>query len=475
VNLRRAPIRPSSLRSRLTLLAALTTAITAIAVSLFGYHLARSSIRNGVDASLVGDHGRFARRLLATGASIGLNQELGTTPVFLINGAGRILRSTESGSVSADPLDVQIARGNESAQFSQRSLSGVEYRFYSAPVQASPTRGRLARFDRVNGGRGLAIAVGRDVQGMNAQLHSLAIGFSVLALTGVSLSALAVLWAVRVGTKPLRELNGVMHAIAAGADPLQHVSTDGAQEVSELAASFNQMTDSLRASQKTQQRMIDDAAHELRTPLTSMQTNLDLLSRPNHFDEATRTDILSSLQSQFLELRLLVDDLGLLSESSRLAGSSEQTPFVDVDVAEVASRAIARAKSRSSSVSFISDLETFVTRGDPDRLERAVVNVLDNASKWSPPNGTITVTLRNGELTVADQGPGVAPAERDRVFDRFWRSSATRNTPGSGLGLAIVAEVVARHRGTVRFGESPSGGAMVTIQLPRRGKPVQGS
>jgi two-component system, OmpR family, sensor histidine kinase MprB len=475
VKLRRAPIRPSSLRSRLTLLAALTTAITAIAVSLFGYHLARSSIRDDVDASLVGDHGRFARRLLATGASIGLKQELGSTPVFLINGAGNILRSTESGSVSADPLDVQIARGIESAQFSQRSLSGVEYRFYSAPVQASPTRGRLARFDRVNGGRGLAIAVGRDVQRMNAQLHSLAIGFSVLALTGVSLSALAALWAVRVGTKPLRELNGVMHAIAAGADPLHHVSTDGAQEVSELAASFNQMTDSLRALQKTQQRMIDDAAHELRTPLTSMQTNLDLLSRPNHFDEATRTDILSSLRSQFLELRMLVDDLGLLSESNGLAGSSEKTPFVDVDVAEVASRAIARAQSRSSSVSFISDLETFVTRGDPDRLERALVNVLDNASKWSPPYGTVTVTLRNGELTVADQGPGVAPAERDRVFDRFWRSSATRNTPGSGLGLAIVAEVVAQHRGTVRFGESPSGGAMVTIQLPRHGKSVQGS
>src|SRR5262249_54632392 len=93
-------------------------------------------------------------------------------------------------------------------------------------------------------------------------------------------------------------------------------------------------------------------------------------------------------------------------------------------------------------------------------------NLLDNAVKWSPPQGTITVRLVHGTLTVDDQGPGISAADRDHVFDRFYRSAEPRSMPGSGLGLSIVRQVVERHAGYVRVDETDTGGTRMILQLP---------
>jgi two-component system, OmpR family, sensor histidine kinase MprB len=452
-----------SLRSRLAILAALTTAVTATAVALFGYGLARGSVVNEVDASLVRDQQRYSRRLLATGGGLGLAAELSTTPVVLVNGNAKVVRSTPTGATSFRPIDVEIAQGKRPAQFSERTLDGRTFRFYTAPAHAPVTgAGRLARFDRANGGPGLAIAVGRDVEVVHDQLQRLAIGFGLLAAGGVTLSGIAALLAVRVGTRPLKELNEIVHTIATDGDSPRGAPTTGPPDIARLSTSFNAMLESLRESRLSQQRMIDDAAHELRTPLTSMQTNLDILARANTLDPATRSDIVGALLNQFQELRVLVNDLGLLAEQN----PQRSRTFVAVDLAEVAGRAIERAERRSTSVKILSDLHAFSIVGDAEQLERAIVNVLDNAIKWSPEHGTVSITLNDGELRISDEGPGVPAHQRSRVFDRFWRATNTRNTPGSGLGLAIVADIVEQHRGEVTFAESDTGGALVTIRLP---------
>ena len=110
--------------------------------------------------------------------------------------------------------------------------------------------------------------------------------------------------------------------------------------------------------------------------------------------------------------------------------------------------------------------------GESPSLERAVTNLLDNAVKWSPPGGTVTVRLDNGMLTVDDEGPGIAPEDLPHVFDRFYRSQESRAMPGSGLGLAIVRQVAERHSGTIEAGASPSGGARLTMWLPGSEAPV---
>ncbi len=104
--------------------------------------------------------------------------------------------------------------------------------------------------------------------------------------------------------------------------------------------------------------------------------------------------------------------------------------------------------------------------GESPALERAVTNLLDNAAKWSPPLGVVTVRLGNGQLYVADQGHGIAEEDLPHVFDRFYRSSESRTLPGSGLGLSIVRQVAERHGGSVRVGASPDGGAAFWLLVP---------
>ena len=104
--------------------------------------------------------------------------------------------------------------------------------------------------------------------------------------------------------------------------------------------------------------------------------------------------------------------------------------------------------------------------GDAGALERALVNVLDNAVKFSPPGSSITAHLSDGVIAVADEGPGVPAADRHKVFDRFWRGDDARRTPGSGLGMAIVADAAKTHGGTAHVDEAVGGGALVVLSLP---------
>jgi two-component system sensor histidine kinase MprB len=142
------------------------------------------------------------------------------------------------------------------------------------------------------------------------------------------------------------------------------------------------------------------------------------------------------------------------------------------DLADVVDRATSRVRLRAPrSVFDVATLPWWVV-GESGALERAVTNLLDNAAKWGPSGGTITVRLANGVLTVDDEGPGIDPADLPHVFERFYRSRESRSMPGSGLGLAIVHQVVERHRGTVTAGAAPSGGTRLTMWLPGHPAPV---
>jgi two-component system, OmpR family, sensor histidine kinase MprB len=458
-----ALIRRLTLRSRLALIAACTTAVTAVVVASFGYGLARRSVVGEVDASLLNDQQRFARRLMAKGAGLGLGMELPSTPIALVSGAGRILRSTSAGATSVDPADVEVARSSVAAHFSGRAISGRPYRFYSAAVSAPIEKaGQLARFSKSNGGPGLAIVVGRDVGRLQTQLDRLALGFKILAVLGVGLSGGAALVAVRAGTRSLKELHEITSAFAADGEYMRAAPTNGPPDIARLSVSFNAMLEAVGESRATQQRMIDDAAHELRTPLTSMQTNLDILERAHDLSKSDRAEVTQAILNQFRELRTLVNDLGLLAEQNINASKD----FQMVDLRDVTSAALDRAQRRAITVNVHAELESFSVFAQPDALERAIVNVLDNAIKFSPANSVVTVVLRDGTLSIADQGSGIPEHERHRAFDRFWRSDEARKISGSGLGLAIVSDIIRDHRGSVEITESASGGTVVSLRLP---------
>ncbi len=452
----------TTLRTRLVLITALATALTATTVAFFGYGLARQSVLSAVDSALRDDQQRYGRRLADSGQGIGIKQASETAPVALVNGDGKLLRYTAAASVSVDPIDFKIASGGPAA-FTNRVIDGVPFRFLTVPIaRRLNSQGKLARMAKQNGGPGLAILVGRSIQQTNKQLATLKFGFGFLGLFGTAISAMAVAATVRLGTRQLKRLTEVAEQITTRNDETIVAPQSGPRELAQLGISFNRMLDSLRSTRLSQQRMIDDAAHELRTPLTSLQTNVDLLLRAPNYDEATRHEIMLSLKEQVSELRTLVNDLGILADPD----VSDHAPRELVDLAEVVESSVQRSQRRSSDVKIESNLHTFTVFAHRDRLERAIVNILDNAVKWSPPSSIIYVHLLNGLLTVDDAGPGIAPEDRHRAFERFWRSDATRQTPGSGLGLAIVAEVVAEHGGAVNIDESDHGGTRVTIHLP---------
>ena len=154
---------------------------------------------------------------------------------------------------------------------------------------------------------------------------------------------------------------------------------------------------------------------------------------------------------------------GLLELARGDDPNQERTP---VHVDELVENAVHRARSRYPKLTWASRLEPTVVDGYPERLERAIWNLLENAGKWSREGSSVDVILEHGELVVRDYGPGIAAEDRERVFDRFYRATNARSLPGSGLGLAIVREVVEAQGGTVTAEEAPGGGALMRLRLP---------
>ncbi|AUG79063.1 histidine kinase [Kitasatospora sp. MMS16-BH015] len=292
------------------------------------------------------------------------------------------------------------------------------------------------------------------------------LGVAALGVVGAGVTGRIV---ARSALKPVDDLTDVVEHIARTEEVGSTIPVHGSDEIARLSSSFNSMSTALANSRDRQTRLIADAGHELRTPLTSLRTNVDLLIRSDQtgraLPEATKTKMLGNMKAQMQELTLLIGDL---LELSRPDSAKRERPHTVVALHEIADRAVERARLRGPGLHFELDIHPWYVAGDPAALERAVINLLDNAVKYSPPASTIEVRLAHGTLTVRDHGPGIPPEELKYVFDRFWRSPSSRQLPGSGLGLSIVAQTVEDSEGTVTLGPATDGGpgALATVRIP---------
>ncbi len=449
-----------SLRSRIGILAALVAALAVVLVSLAAFLTVRSNILATLDSNL------FQRAVFAAQSELADPVELSRIPPEIL-GAGDIriglvaasgqARSAE-GQASAPPIagpELAVARGLEPSSVRTASIGSDPYRVVA--VQAGPGR---------------ALVMAQRLDPTQQVLTRLALALPVVGGVGVLVAGLAGIAVARAGLRPVQRLTSATERVAATGD-LRPIPVDGADELARLTISFNEMLGTLAASQEQQRRLVADAGHELRTPLTSMRTNLELLAaagRPGAptLPESDRAEILTDVHAQVEELSTLVGDLVELAR--------DDTPLVvhePVELTDVVSRALERVRRRAGEVEFDATLVPWTLMGDATALERAVLNLLDNAAKWSPPGGTVRVTMRPLDgwslvLEVADQGPGIAEQDLPRVFDRFYRADQARTMPGSGLGLAIVRQVALRHSGAVWAGRAPGGGALLALRLPGR-------
>jgi two-component system sensor histidine kinase MprB len=230
---------------------------------------------------------------------------------------------------------------------------------------------------------------------------------------------------------------------------------------------FALVLERLEAARAAQRQLIADASHELRTPVTALRTNVELLLEQERLPEPQRRALLADVAGQAEELSALVGDVIELARGDR----PEEEPQ-DVRLDALVTEAVERARRHAPHVTFAPALEPVSVDGVPDRLGRAVNNLLDNAGAFTPPGGTVEVTLHGGALTVRDHGPGVPEEELPHIFDRFFRATNARGRTGSGLGLAIVKQVAERHGGSVAAAPAPGGGLAVTLTLPGA-RPIQ--
>ncbi len=296
---------------------------------------------------------------------------------------------------------------------------------------------------------------------------------------GVAVAAIAGGIVIRTGLRPVVRLTQAAERVAR-TDDLRPIPVFGSDELARLTEAFNTMLRALTESRERQARLVADAGHELRTPLTSLRTNVELLMAAHKpgappIPETEMVELRSDVIGQIEELSTLVGDLVDLTRDD--AGGVVHEA---VDMVEVIDRSLERVRRRRNDIEFDIDVTPWQVYGDATGLSRAVLNLLDNAAKWSPSGGRVGLRLTqldpaNAELVVSDLGPGIPLEERRLVFERFYRSTAARAMPGSGLGLAIVKHVVLKHGGALRVEDTVPGGqppgTSIYVLLPGRPLP----
>ncbi|WP_031467395.1 sensor histidine kinase [Sciscionella sediminilitoris] len=460
------PGRRFSLRARLTLLTAVCVAGAVAVVSLGAFLTVQSNLYGQVGTDLL-------QRAYAASKQAPSPDRGGLTLTF-----GNQLAVSDT---SFDVVDVNgdsHVVGRNPRAFND-SLIG--------PAEREVAAGTAAYSTRVEQGRqvvavpyldGYALVVAQSLGPQKEVLKRLALVLIVVSGAGIVVAALAGTAVARGGLLPVQRLTAATERVAATND-LRPIPVTGDDELARMTTSFNAMLAAVALSQERQRQLVADAGHELRTPLTSLRTNVELLvasekAASSHsgptLTETDREEIYADVRAQLDELTTLIGDLVELAREDGAEIVSER-----VELNDVVERAVERAQRRAGDVRFEVSLYPWVLEGDPATLERAVLNLLDNAVKFSPSEGTVALRMAptgDGTVTieVADSGPGIADVDLPKVFERFYRSSEARTMPGSGLGLAIVKQSIVRHGGTVFAGRSADGGALLTIRLP--GGPV---
>ncbi|MBW5424471.1 HAMP domain-containing protein [Streptomyces sp. BG9H] len=454
------------LRSRLALLVATAVAVAVAMAAAVCWFVVRDTLVSSLDDALnenrvrdswvrdmIDENGQCRRTIVD---APNLLEQI----VQVVDQSGGSCAVLGKQDLALKDVDTEVALREKPQAFHNTTASdGTEYRVLTYPLQGSA----------------LAVSVARPLSEVDDTLDNLALLLTAVGGIGILGAGAAGLWVARTGLRPVDRLTEAVEHVARTEDLDLRIPVDGDDEIARLSASFNSMTASLASSRDLQQQLIADAGHELRTPLTSLRTNIELLARSEDTGRAIPPDdrraLLASVKAQMTELAALIGDLQELSRPDAAHGGAKVQVIALHDIVEVA---LERARLRGPELTFTADLAPWYVRAEPAPLERAVVNILDNAVKFGPPGSTIEVALKEGELTVRDHGPGIPAEELPHVFDRFWRSPSARSLPGSGLGLSIVARTVGQSGGEASLSAADGGGTVASVRLPGASTPPPG-
>ncbi len=351
----------------------------------------------------------------------------------------------QSGALPVSGNDRAIARSGEGEALRDVHVAGTHLRVLTLGV-----------------GPAGAVQVARPLDEIDRVLHRVLVILIVMGLAGVALAAALGGAVARSALSPIRRFTGRTEAIADDRDASRRLQVEGDDELGRLAASFNTTLDALARSVEAQRQLVADASHELRTPIASLRANIQVLQDAHRLPEDERESLRGDIVEELDELTALVADVVELARGSR-PGEALDDVRLDLVVTAQAERAQRRA---GDSVAFAVVVgEPVLVSGEPERISRAVSNLLDNARRWSPAGGVVEIVLEDGTLSVRDHGPGFEEGDLPHIFERFFRSDRARAMPGSGLGLAIVRQAAEAHGGWAQAVNPPDGGALVRVRF----------
>jgi two-component system, OmpR family, sensor histidine kinase MprB len=464
-----------SLRARMVLAAGVAVAIAVIAVAVASYAGTRSQLQGQVDQSL---------QSLSKGPLANVGMGPGGSGSPLPQSGPRLPSETRGGGDPDDGLGIDRlppqAFGGASGTFTLFKPGGGTYvprgQAYEIPstraieAVARAGHGQFYTDMRVKGthirvlvtgiGPRGALAVALPITTVDNALSSQRVLLLVIGGGGILFAALLGLLVARTALAPIGRFTRQTESIAANPERIEHERVDviGSDELARLARTFNRTLDALERSVQSQRNLVADASHELRTPIATIRANLQLMRDEQLLSPEDRAALRADVIEELDELTALVSDVVELARGSKPSGEHG-----DVRLDSIVEAAVERARRRAPNLTVRDELEPTLVRGEGERVARAVTNLLDNASKWSPDRGVIEVTLRDGTLTVRDHGPGFNEDDLPFVFDRFHRAKTARSKPGSGLGLAIVRQAAEAHDGFVEASNAPDGGAILRV------------
>ena len=462
--------RRGSVRVRVTVAASL---VTAVAVTLVGLLLIASvedtqltRVRSRAEDSL-----EIAVKRLADGQSIETALLGLPETVFVANGeglcvssspvgGGTTLKCTKNASGDVVPPPGEFRAGVE--QTPLEGGAGDQVRVAESGSEIMTKRIETARYGMVTV---TAIApAGEVASGVDAVGPVL----WLLLPSLVAMVALVAWWLAGQALRPVEAIRVEAEEIG-GTTMHRRVPEPGSEdEIGRLARTMNAMLERLEDSARRQRQFVSDASHELRSPVAAIRTDLEVALR-----EGARADwpkVANDVLAEERRLEILLGDLLLLAsdDESGAVGSHPGT----VDLAALATEEAGRGRRLPVTVDRPPgrDPDVYVVAGVASRLERSLTNLVDNACRHA--ESAVRVTLaregRRVRVIVDDDGPGIRPADRERIFERFTRldDSRARDQGGAGLGLAVVRSIITRHGGQVWADDSPLGGARFTIELP---------
>jgi two-component system sensor histidine kinase MprB len=433
-----------SFRLRLTVLAALAVAVAIVATSFVVYFTDRSELIGQIDTDLR-DH--QADALLATLPSKGAKAKARHSGLSVIRKGSHEVIIVDTPKADT-PIQVSVLPRQAGSSSITPPTSSTE------TIAGVPSRALTLTFPR------RVVRLSRSLTEANRNLAHLRWLLFFISLGGIGVAALLGAIVSRTAVAPLRRLTETADRIIETGDLTERLGNSGRDEISRLSARLDELLATLDASLRSQRQLVADASHELRTPIASLRSNFEMLISRRPLTETARSGLETDVRRELESMTKLVGELVELARGEEL----EVTPS-EFRLDETVKTVVDQVARRAPEISFTTELEPSVVHGVPERVERAVGNLLDNARKWSPPGGTVDVAVYDGVVEVRDRGPGIALEDRPLVFNRFYRSARARSMPGAGLGLAIVKQIADAHGGSVSIDDAPGGGAILRLRL----------